>query len=63
MRKPHDHINMTNSLLMIKLKGDSDDRVGGPPGANISDGPGGVTAPGSKSLALVENIPGSRDGG
>ena len=34
--------------------------VGGIPGVNISDGPGGAAAPGLKSPALVENIPGSR---
>ena len=33
----------------------SDERVWGPPTVNISDGLGGVMAPGSKALALVDN--------
>ena len=41
----------------------SNERVRGPPGVNIPDGFGGVTAPGSKSLALVENISRSHGGG
>ena len=40
----------------------SDKLVVGPPGANISNGSGGVTAPDSKALTWVENIPGSRSG-
>ena len=62
MRKPHNHKNTRNSLLMIQMKGASNDCVEGQPGANISDGPGGVTAPGSKSLVKVDNISGSRGG-
>ena len=38
------------------IKKASDERVGGPPAVNISDGFGGVMAPGSKTLALVDNI-------
>ena len=60
MRKPHDHKKATNSLPMIQLKGASNERVGGPPGANISDSPGGVAAPGSKALASVDDIAESR---
>ena len=40
------------------MEGASDEHVGGPPGANISDGRGGVTAPGLKALVLVDNISG-----
>ena len=36
----------------------SNEHAGGPPGANILDGHGGVTAPGSKSLASVDDISG-----
>ena len=41
----------------------SDDRVGRPPGANISDGFGGFAVTGSKDLALVDNTSGSRGSG
>ena len=34
----------------------------GPPGADISDGSGGVMALGSKSLTSVDKISGSRSG-
>ena len=63
VRKPHDHKKTTNSLSMIQLKGASDERIGGPPGANISDSPGGFTLPGSKYLSWVGDISGSRGGG
>ena len=63
MRKPYDNKKTTNSLSVIQLKGASNERVEGPPGANVSDGPGGVTALGSKSMASVVNIPGSRGSG
>ena len=61
--KPHDHKNTTNSLSMIQFKGASNERVRGPPVANISDGPKGVTALSSKALALVDNISGICGGG
>ena len=38
-------------------------RVKGPPSVNISDGFGGVMAPGSKALALVDNNSLSRSAG
>ena len=38
------------------MKKDSYERVRRPPGENTSYGTGEVTAPGSKSLALVNNI-------
>ena len=41
----------------------SDNRVGGPPGVNISDGFGGFTAPFSKALVLVDNNSPIRGGG
>ena len=40
-----------------------DMRVGGPPGANISDIPVRVAAQGLKALVLVDDISGSRGGG
>ena len=40
----------------------SENRVGGPPAVNIPDGFGEVVLPGSKALALVDNIPGSHGG-
>ena len=63
VRKPHDHKNIRNILSMIQLKRASDERVGGPLGANIPDDPGGVMAPGFKFLASVDNISGSHSGG
>ena len=60
MRKPHDHENTKKSLLIIQMEKASDNRVGGPPGVNISDGFGGVAAPVSKALALVDNNSSSR---
>ena len=54
---------MTNGLMMIQLKGASNKRVGGPPGANISDGPKGVIAPGLKALLSVDDISGIHGGG
>ena len=62
MPKPHEHKKMAHSLLIIQLKRASDECVGGPLGDNISDGPKGVTVPGSKALALVDDILGSRGG-
>ena len=56
VRKPHDQKNMRNSLLIIQMEKASNERVGGPLGANISDGSRGVMAPGSKALALVDNV-------
>ena len=44
------------------MKRDSNVRAGGPPRANISYGPGGVTAPGLKALASVDNISGNCGG-
>ena len=61
--KPHNHKYTTNILSVIQLKGASSERVVGPPGANIQDGPVGVTAPCWKSLAFVDDISGSRSGG
>ena len=46
-----------------KKKGDYDECVRGPPGANIVDGPWGVMAQGTKALALVANISGGRGDG
>ena len=63
VRNPQDHKKTATILLIIKLKRASDERVGGPPGANILDSSGGVMAPGSKSLASVEYISGSCGGG
>ena len=60
------HINIkrqANGLLRIQQRRASDERVGGPPEVNISDVPGGVTAPVLKALALVDNISGSHGGG
>ena len=45
------------------MTGVSDKCVGGPPGANISDGLGGIVAQGTKALVLVENISGGRGRG
>ena len=56
MCKPHNYKNMRNSLSLIQTEGSSKGRVGGPPGANISDIPRGVTSPGIKSLVSVEDI-------
>ena len=56
VRHPQDHKKMTNRLLMIQPKGASNEHLRGPPVANIFDGPGGVTAPGLKSLVSVEEI-------
>ena len=61
--KTNDHQNTRNSLLTIQMEKSSDESVGGTPGVNISDGFRGVTAPGSKSLVLIENNSGSRGGG
>ena len=61
--KPHYHKNMTNSILMIQLKVAFDEHVRGPPGANNSDCPRGVMAPGLKDLASVDDISGSFSGG
>ena len=61
--KPHDHKNTRNIISIIHMKGYSDDRVRGTLGDNISDSPGGVMVPGSKALASVDNISGSRGGG
>ena len=63
VHRPHDHKKTTNSPSIILLKGASGELVVGPPGANISDVPGGVTTPGLKDLALVDNISGSCGGG
>ena len=63
VRHPQDHKKMTNRLLMIQPKGASNEHLRGPPVANIFDGPGGVTAPGLKSIALVGDISGSCGGG
>ena len=52
-----------NSLWRIKLRRAPDERVGGRPGANISDSPRGAIVPGSKALALVGNISGNHSGG
>ena len=38
----------------------SGEHVGGRPGVNISDGPGGAKTPNLKALALVDNISRSR---
>ena len=59
MYKPHNHKKMTNSLLMIQLKGASDKLVRGPLRASILDGPVRVKAPSSKYLASVDYISGS----
>ena len=56
VRKPHDHKKTRNSLFIIQMKGASNEHVRVPPGVNISDGTGGVTAPALKVLALVGNI-------
>ena len=63
VHKPHDHKKTTNSLLMIKMNGDFDERVRGPSGANISDCPRGVTSQILKALVLVDDISGSHSGG
>ena len=63
MHKPNGHKKMTKILSTIQLKGTSDECVGGPLGANISDNPRGVTDPGLKGLELVDNISGSCGGG
>ena len=55
VRKPHQDKKTINSLLIIMMDKASNKRVGGPPGVNISDGFGGVMAPGSKALASVDN--------
>ena len=52
-----------NSISRIHLRRAYNERVGGPLGANISDGPRGVTAPGSKALALIDYNSGSSGGG
>ena len=61
--KPHKQFFLRNSLLIIKMERSSNECVGGPPGANISDVYGWVTAPGLKALASVDNISGSRSNG
>ena len=63
VRKSHEHkkTRITQSIIMMKKS--SNERAGGPPGVNISDGFGGVTASGSKALALVENNSSSHGGG
>ena len=52
-----------NGLSSIQLRRVSEERVGGPPGVNISDGPGGFMAPGLRALALVDNISRSHGSG
>ena len=52
-----------NGLSSIQLRRVSEERVGGPPGVNISNGPGGVTSPVLKALASVDDISGSQVGG
>ena len=59
VHKPHDHKKTRNSLSIIQMKRCSDEHVREPPGSNISDLSGGFMAPGSKSLASVDNISGS----
>ena len=54
VRNPHDHKKAKKILLVLQLRGSSDESAGGPLGDIISDGSGGVTAPGLKALALVE---------
>ena len=63
VRKSHEHKNTIISQSITTMKKVSDESVGGPPTVNISDGFRGVTAPGSKSLALVYNNASSCSGG
>ena len=49
--------------LLIMMKKASEKRVGGPPTVNVSDNSGGLPAPGSKALALVDNVSSSCGGG
>ena len=62
-RKSHEHKNMRISQSIIAMEKASNKRVGGPSKVNVSDGYGGVTAPSSKSLALVDNNSSSSRGG
>ena len=57
--KPYDH-KKRGSLSIIQIERHSNKHVGVPPGAYSSDGFGGVTEPGTKFLAFVDNIPRSR---
>ena len=59
MCEPHNHKKTIISLLMIQLERASDKHVGGPQGANVSDGTGRITVPDLKALASVGNISGS----
>ena len=61
--KPHEHKETRNILLVIQMKRGSDERAGGPLVANISDGSGGVMAPGLEALASVDDISGSHGSG
>ena len=63
VRTSHDHKKTRISQSIIMMKEASNELVGGLPGVNIPDGFGGVTAPGSKSLALVGNNSSSCGGG
>ena len=44
VHKPQKYKNMTKSISIIQLKGNSNERVREPPGANISDSLRGLTA-------------------
>ena len=55
VQKPHYHKKTRNGTSIIQTEKASNKRIRRPSGVNIPDGFGGVTAPGLKSLALVEN--------
>ena len=63
VRKLHEHKKTRISQSIITTKKASEERVGGPPTVNISDGFGGVTARGLKTLTLVDNNSASCSGG
>ena len=63
LRKSHEHKKTGIRQSIVMMEKSSNGRVKGPPGVNISDDFGGVTVPGSKSLALVKNNALSRGGG
>ena len=63
VRKSHEHKKAIISQLIIMMEKSYNECVGGPTGVNIPDDFGGVMAPGSKALALVDNNSSSRGGG
>ena len=63
VRKSHDHKKTRISQSIIMMKEASNEHFGGPLRVNILDGFGGVTAPGSKALAFVDNNSSSCGGG